>query len=179
MNKKTLFFSVAITIVLILGVLLVWVNQSDSSSAPQEAVASGPAKQLPDFQLLDSNQSLEVNRSDILGKKMLLNVWATWCVACRQEHSFLNHLAEQGVRIVGLNYRDRPQLVDTWFAELGNPYDVNLLDVAGRLGEQLPVVGAPETYFIDANGVIQHKHSGIISQSHWDQGLSKIYDQMQ
>jgi cytochrome c biogenesis protein CcmG/thiol:disulfide interchange protein DsbE len=115
-----------------------------------------------------------LGRRDLLGDKFLLNVWATWCVACREEHPFLEVLAEEGVRIVGLYYRDAPESADEWLAAKGNPYVINLLDMRGLLADKLPVRGAPETYFVDRRGVIVYKHSGVISAENWPQ-LNKIY----
>jgi cytochrome c biogenesis protein CcmG/thiol:disulfide interchange protein DsbE len=95
------------------------------------------------FSLADSMSDRVLTKADVVGSKLLLNVWATWCVACKREHGFLHQLAEQGVRLVGLNYLDARAPVDVWLTQLGNPYVMNLMDVNGELGEQLPVVGAP------------------------------------
>jgi cytochrome c biogenesis protein CcmG/thiol:disulfide interchange protein DsbE len=132
------------------------------------------AEALPAFTLHDGMTGELLGRRDLLGDKFLLNVWATWCVACREEHSFLEVLAEEGVRIVGLYYRDAPASADEWLAAKGNPYVINLLDKRGVLADKLPVRGAPETYFVDRRGIIVYKHSGIVSAENWPQ-LNKIY----
>ncbi len=188
MNKQALFFGVAIMIVLILLILLVAVNRTAPATSlldERQWLSSSQAlqpfikKALPEFRLYESMTSREVSRADIIGEKMLLNVWATWCVACRQEHDVLNHLSAQGIRIVGLNYRDKLPLVEEWFTKLGNPYVANLFDNKGKLGQLFPVIGAPETYFINRDGVIIHKHAGVLEQQHWDASLSHIYNAME
>jgi cytochrome c biogenesis protein CcmG/thiol:disulfide interchange protein DsbE len=83
------------------------------------------------------------------GKPVLLNVWATWCPTCRAEHQYLNQLSAQGVRVVGLNYKDDRQKAIVWLKELGNPYSLSLFDGDGMLGLDLGVYGAPETFLID------------------------------
>lgn len=133
---------------------------------------------LPVFSLQDINSGLVLANAEVVTGKLLLNVWATWCVACRQEHAFLHELSHEGVDVVGLNYRDSLTPVKQWLAELGNPYRVNLMDQQGRVGERLGVVGAPETYFVDSQGLIHYKHSGVIDRHHWTHTLSAIYDAM-
>ncbi len=88
-------------------------------------------------------------RTLIDGKPLLLNVWATWCPTCRAEHQFLNGLAQQGVRVVGMNYKDDRQKAMSWLQRLGNPYRLSLYDGNGLLGLDLGVYGAPETFLID------------------------------
>jgi len=140
---------------------------------------NGVAEVLPAFTLRDGMTGAELGYRDLLGQRLLLNVWATWCVACREEHPFLEALAHDGVRIVGLYYRDAPASADKWLQDRGNPYVINLLDMRGELADKLPVLGAPETYFIDSRGVIVHKHSGILNEKRWNDGLKAIYKNMQ
>ncbi|MFT7389647.1 MAG: cytochrome c biogenesis protein CcmG/thiol:disulfide interchange protein DsbE [Candidatus Endobugula sp.] len=141
--------------------------------------ANFTAAVLPSFSLQDGMTGAKFTRRDLLGHKQLLNVWATWCVACREEHPFLDALSHDGVRIVGLFYRDAPASADKWLKERGNPYVANLLDMRGELADKLPVIGAPETYFISSSGVIVHKHSGILDKERWDDGLQVMYQNMQ
>jgi cytochrome c biogenesis protein CcmG/thiol:disulfide interchange protein DsbE len=135
------------------------------------------AEVLPAFTLRDGMTGEMLGRRDLLGDKLLLNVWATWCVACREEHPFLETLSEEGVRIVGLYYRDAPASADEWLAARGNPYVINLLDIRGVLADRLPVRGAPETYFVDSRGIFVYKYSGVVSAENWPQ-LNKIYSSM-
>ncbi|MGV6808131.1 MAG: DsbE family thiol:disulfide interchange protein [bacterium] len=109
-----------------------------------------------------------VNREALTGKPALLNVWATWCAACRVEHPFLNQLAEQGVTLFGVNYKDDPAAAIRWLEAGGNPYKLNLMDLDGRLGLDLGVFGAPETYLLDAAGIIRFKHVGVLTPEIWE-----------
>jgi cytochrome c biogenesis protein CcmG/thiol:disulfide interchange protein DsbE len=95
-------------------------------------------------------------------------VWATWCPTCRAEHEFLNAIAEQDkVRIFGVNYHDQRDAAQQWLQELGNPYVFSVFDPNGSLGIELGVVGAPETYLIDAQGVVIDKLTGELNERTW------------
>jgi cytochrome c biogenesis protein CcmG/thiol:disulfide interchange protein DsbE len=100
----------------------------------------------------------------MLGKVWLLNVWASWCVACRDEHPTLLALSKaRVVPIVGLNYKDtRPEGLG-WLNQFGNPYDVSAFDRDGRVGIDFGVYGVPETFVIDKRGVIRMKHIGPLT----------------
>ena len=101
---------------------------------------------------------------DLLGQVWLLNVWASWCVACRIEHPLLVDLAKtHPVPIYGLNYKDKPAAATAWLANFGNPYVVSLLDGDGLVGIDLGVYGVPETFVVDKQGVIRHKHIGPVT----------------
>ncbi|MGS2718111.1 DsbE family thiol:disulfide interchange protein [Eionea flava] len=141
-------------------------------------VSSGMVEAIPDFMLVDGMTDEVINRGDIIGEKFLLNVWATWCVACREEHDFLMVLANQDVPILGLYYRDAPQSAIEWLETKGNPYRKNVLDTRGMLADKFPVRGAPETYFIDRYGYVVYRHSGIINAENWANELSAIYQSM-
>ena len=85
-------------------------------------------------------------------------MWATWCPTCYAEHKYLNELAGKGVKIIGMNYKDDRNKAVGWLNDLGNPYLISLFDGSGMLGLDLGVYGAPETFIIDANGVIRYRH---------------------
>jgi len=105
-----------------------------------------------------------------------LSVWATWCAACRVEHPHLNRLAEQGVPIVGLNYKDERDKAVEWLAERGDPYTQVIYDPEGSLGFDLGVYGAPETYLIDAKGIVRHRHVGVVDQDVWESDFEPLYE---
>jgi len=125
-------------------------------------------KPLPEFNLttLDNPNSV-ITSLELNNKAALLNVWATWCVSCRVEHAYLNTLAEKGITIFGLNYKDDQQKANQWLARLGNPYQLNLFDVNGKLGLNMGVYGAPETYVLDANGIVRYRHVGVVNEKVW------------
>jgi len=118
-----------------------------------------PAFRLP--ALKDPEQF--ISNTDFKGKVTLLNVWATWCVACRQEHPLLVKLRQQGVEIYGLNYKDKRPAAEQWLQRFGNPYIANAFDADGRVGIDWGVYGTPETFVIDKHGIIRHKHIGPIT----------------
>lgn len=125
-------------------------------------------KPLPPFntpKLLTPEQT--VNQNDLKGQIALINVWATWCPSCKQEHAFLNQLKQRGVVIYGVNYKDERQGAIEWLNQYGDPYVLNVFDERGQLGVDLGVYGAPETFLIDANGIIQHRHAGPLHDAVW------------
>jgi cytochrome c biogenesis protein CcmG, thiol:disulfide interchange protein DsbE len=102
--------------------------------------------------------------ADMRGKVWLLNVWASWCAACRVEHPLMVELAKSGVvPIVGFNFKDDPKAAQRWLEELGNPYMASVMDRDGRVGIEYGVYGAPETFLIDRDGVIRFKQVGPIT----------------
>ena len=105
-----------------------------------------------------------VRPADFRGQPWLLNVWATWCVSCRVEHPVLIAAAERhGATIVGLDYKDERAAAIDWLRQRGDPYVVSAYDPDGRVGLDLGVYGVPETYVVDAEGIIRYKHIGPVS----------------
>lgn len=119
-----------------------------------------PAFSLP--RLDDPQQQLAL--ADLKGKVWLLNVWASWCVACRIEHPVLVDLAKSGaVPVYGLNYKDQRADALAWLAKHGDPYRVSLSDSKGLVGIDFGVYGVPETFVIDKTGTIRFKHIGPVT----------------
>jgi len=106
------------------------------------------------------------------GEVALVNVFASWCTACRQEHPLLMALSRQGlVPIHGLNYKDKPQDAADWLNALGDPYSRTGADLNGRVGIEWGVYGVPETFVVDAEGIIAYKHIGPITEKDWEDTL--------
>ena len=104
--------------------------------------------------------------ADMRGKVWLLNVWASWCVSCRDEHPVLVELSRRGVMpILGLNYKDKGEEAAAWLKQYGNPYELSVVDADGRIGIDYGVYGVPETYLIDAEGVIRYKQIGPLTRA--------------
>ncbi len=122
-------------------------------------------KPAPEFELPRLYQPDQtMSRDEMLGKVWLLNVWASWCVSCRQEHPVFMQLARSGlVPLYGLNYKDERQAATTWLEDFGNPYVASGYDVKGRVAIDYGVYGVPETFVIDKQGVIRHKHTGPVT----------------
>jgi cytochrome c biogenesis protein CcmG/thiol:disulfide interchange protein DsbE len=92
------------------------------------------------------------------------------------EHPYLNQLSEQGVPIFGVNYKDADADALKWLAELGDPYRLSIVDAQGSLGLDLGVYGAPETYLVDADGIIRYRHVGVVDDRVWRDILQPLYD---
>jgi cytochrome c biogenesis protein CcmG/thiol:disulfide interchange protein DsbE len=134
-----------------------------------------PTFRLP--QLKDPTKTFSAG--DMKGKVWLLNVWASWCIACREEHPHLFEYAKSGAApIIGLNYKDRPEDALEWLGELGDPYDLSAVDLEGRVAIDYGVYGAPETYIIDKNGTIREKHVGPVTPDVWSQKVLPLVQKL-
>jgi cytochrome c biogenesis protein CcmG/thiol:disulfide interchange protein DsbE len=122
-------------------------------------------KPMPEFSLPRlKDPAATLSDSDLKGKVSVLNIWATWCVSCRAEHEVLLQLANTGlVDIYGLNYKDERAKAQQWLQQLGDPYVANAFDADGRTGIDWGVYGAPETFIMDKQGMIRHKHIGPLT----------------
>lgn len=178
MNKKILFIPLIAFMALaaIFATQLVR-NQSGDDPTKLESVLIG--KEVPEFRLEDLAEPGKLyDQAVFKGEPLLLNVWATWCPTCYAEHSYLNKLAAQGVKIIGLNYKDDRNKAVGWLNELGNPYLISLFDGNGMLGLDLGVYGAPETFLIDANGVVRYRHVGDVNPTNWASTLEPMYQDL-
>ena len=102
-------------------------------------------------------------------------MWGTWCPGCRQEHDYLISLSRSGgIPIVGLNWKDDTRLAREWLNSLGNPYRQVAVDQDGRVAIDWGVYGAPETFLVDAAGIVRHRHVGPLSQEIWDQSFAPL-----
>jgi cytochrome c biogenesis protein CcmG/thiol:disulfide interchange protein DsbE len=116
----------------------------------------------------------------MLGKVSLLNVWASWCVACREEHPVLMALARQGiVNIYGLNYKDTRADATRWLQQFGDPYQVSAFDEQGTVGIDYGVYGVPETYVIDKQGIIRHKVIGAVNEENLQKEILPLIKELQ
>ncbi len=137
-------------------------------------------KPLPDFALAKLRAPEQtLSRTDLTGKISLLNAWATWCVECRREHPVLVAIAEEGkVPVYGLNYKDQRADALQWLQRLGDPYVASGFDGDGRVGLDLGVYGLPETFLIDEQGMIVHKHIGPISREIWQSDFVPVIERL-
>ena len=132
---------------------------------PREVPSPLIGKPAPGFELPLLHQPDKVSsQSEMLGTVWVLNVWASWCISCREEHAALTALARSGAApVIGLNYKDEREHALAWLGRFGDPYTVSLHDREGRLGMDYGVYGVPETFVIDRTGVIRYKRVGILT----------------
>ncbi len=121
-------------------------------------------KPAPEFALSPLREGAQgLSRADLEAPGVkLVNIWASWCGPCRIEHPLLMSLAEEGLTIHGINYKDRPEAAEAFLEELGDPYALIGSDDTGRTGIEFGVYGVPETFVVNADGVIVYKHVGPI-----------------
>ncbi len=159
------FWWPVVAFVALLGFLMFGLTR-DPNELPSTFINKpAPAFSLPS--LLEPERI--VSPADFEGEWVLVNVWATWCVGCRQEHDFLLQLARDGtIPIYGINWRDNRDEAIRWLRQLGDPYVVSGFDGNNRAGIDWGVYGAPETFLIDPGGIIRHKHLGPLSANIWE-----------
>ena len=133
----------------------------DPNALPSPLIGrAAPAFDLPELRA----PGTRVRSAQLLGQPWLLNVWGSWCPACRIEHPFVADLAGSGrLPVVGLNYKDEPSEALRWLAQFGDPYAHIPVDADGRTGIEWGVYGAPESYLVGADGTVLWKHVGPLT----------------
>ena len=173
MNRKVIFF---LPLALLLGVcvlLLAGLNQDPKKIA--SALIDKPVPEFYQANLLDNRQTL--SPKDFPKRPFLINIWGSWCGYCQQEHPLLLELAKE-IPIVGVDYRDKPQNGIAMLQHMGNPYILVIDDSRGELALKLGVDGAPETYLVDANGIIRYPHSGLLDRETWQKTFEPQLNQL-
>jgi cytochrome c biogenesis protein CcmG/thiol:disulfide interchange protein DsbE len=173
--RRRLILLLPLALFLALGGFLLRGLQLDPRAMPS-ALIDQP---LPEFSLPILGQAGIVDRNGVTGEVALFNVWATWCVSCRVEHPYLTQLGQQGVPIYGINYKDVDAEALAWLQQLGDPYRLSIVDAEGSLGLDLGVYGAPETYVVDARGLIRYRHVGVVNEQVWRQVLQPIMQELE
>jgi cytochrome c biogenesis protein CcmG/thiol:disulfide interchange protein DsbE len=179
MGRLKLFIPLAIFIVLGLFFYVMMQRISEGEYSPQTLPSvlvnkPFPAFSLPKLEQLDNT----VTQAQLQGEIALINVWATWCPSCHEEHGYLNQLAQQGVVIFGVNYKDDVFKAQQWLQEKGNPYRLNIVDKQGRLGIDMGVTGAPETYVIDHRGFVRMRFQGPLNALVWQDKFVPLITQL-
>ena len=174
MKKK---FIIPLVVFIILAGFLAVGLFLDPKRVPSPYIGkTAPAFKLP--VLLEASQTF--SPTDLNGEVWLLNVWATWCVSCRQEHPVLVDFSrQQPYKMVGLNYKDNVPGAKQWLQDLGNPYYINAVDKSGRVAIDWGVYGAPETFVIDKKGIVRYKHIGPLSYKDLDEIVLPLLQELQ
>jgi cytochrome c biogenesis protein CcmG/thiol:disulfide interchange protein DsbE len=157
-----LVFLLPVTLFIALAVALAWGLTRDPGELPSVLIG----KSVPEFALPPvQGRTLGLSSDDLQGEVSLVNVFASWCTACRDEHPLFMRLSASGVvPIHGLNYRDRPEDAASWLDELGDPYTRTGADRNGRVGIDWGVYGVPETFVVGPDGSIAYKHVGPVTE---------------
>ncbi|HZI83129.1 MAG TPA: DsbE family thiol:disulfide interchange protein [Casimicrobiaceae bacterium] len=154
-------WSVPLAIFLVLLAFL-WMGLGRDPSVVPSPLIGKPAPSFRLAQLHKPNEWLQAG--DLKGKVWLLNVWASWCVSCREEHPLLLQLAKSDVLpVYGLDYKDKQDQALAWLAQNGDPYTASIVDADGRVGIDYGVYGVPETFLIDKQGIIRYKQIGPLT----------------
>jgi cytochrome c biogenesis protein CcmG/thiol:disulfide interchange protein DsbE len=176
---KRLLFILPVLVFVTVGIGLAVGLTRDPSVLPSALID----KEVPSFVLppLEAHDKPGLQTMDLSGgnEVALVNVFASWCVPCRVEHPLLMRLAEQGVPIYGINYKDRPEDARDWLAELGDPFRRIGMDRDGRVGIEWGVYGVPETFVVDRDGRIRHKHVGPLQARDLDQTILPLLAELQ
>lgn len=169
-------FVIPLVLFVVLAVFLAIGLGRDPHEVPSPLI-NKPAPQFQLAQLKDPSQTFSA--AEMRGKVWLLNVWASWCITCRDEHPLLLEYARsKAVPIYGLNLKDKREDALAWLGELGDPYVLSASDLDGRVGIDYGVYGAPETYLIDRNGVIRFKQIGPVTPDIWTQKILPLAQQL-
>ena len=173
MNRLTHYLPLALFIVLILG-LFTFLDREESDL--RSALLN---KDFPDFSLSRLDNEEIITKDDLLELPSLLNVWATWCVACLVEHPFLKELKNEArIKIYGLNYKDDRNKALKLLDKIGDPYEFSIFDKDGKLAIDLGVYGAPETFLIDNEGIIRVRHVGVLTPEVWEQKFDSVLSKL-
>jgi cytochrome c biogenesis protein CcmG, thiol:disulfide interchange protein DsbE len=169
-------YLIPLALFLVLVVILAIGLTRDPNELPSALINKpAPTFRLP--QLKDPAKTFSAE--DMRGKVWMLNVWASWCIACREEHPLLFEYQESKViPIYGLNYKDRGEDALAWLEELGDPYLLSAVDLDGRVAIDYGVYGAPETYIIDKSGTIRMKHVGPVTRDVWSKKILPLVQEL-
>ena len=173
MNRLTHYLPLALFIVLILGLF----TFLDREEHDLRSVLLN--KDFPNFSLSKLDNEEVITKDDLLELPSLLNVWATWCVACLVEHPFLMKLKnESRIKIYGLNYKDDRKKAVKLLDKIGDPYEFSIFDHEGILAIDLGVYGAPETFLIDKSGIIRVRHVGVLTPEVWEEKFNGVLNDL-
>jgi cytochrome c biogenesis protein CcmG/thiol:disulfide interchange protein DsbE len=173
MRRYLIPFAIFLVLMVFLGIGL--------QLKPREVPSPFIGKPAPAFSLpiLDKAQS-SFSPEQMKGQVWVLNVWASWCAACRDEHPLLVDFAKtQNTPLIGLDYKDKPEAAIAWLKQFGDPYRLSVSDINGQVGIDYGVYGVPETFVIDRLGIIRHKHIGPLTKEALDKTIIPLIARLQ
>ena len=154
---------------LFIAIFLYFSLNSNSSKLPSPLLG----KMFPNIEAKDFYSDESVLLTDLFSDNIsLVNVWASWCVTCRQEHQMMMKIANnKDLQLIGINYKDTRADGEKYLEVMGNPFDVIVFDPSGKIGLNLGVYATPETFLVNQQGVILYKHIGAIDSKIWEEGF--------
>ena len=170
-------YLIPLTIFFGLTILFIFGLQNDPRYVPSPLIDKpAPEFVLPSLHELQST----ISKKNFNRKVVLLNVWASWCMACQFEHPILNAAVEEyQINLYGLNYKDKRANAIAWLEKLGNPYIDSAYDESGNVGIDYGVYGVPETFILDKGGIIRYKHIGPIDKQQFDDIIMPIIKRLE
>ncbi len=185
-SKPRISLLVLLPLVLFLALAGLFMFQLLWGKDPQQIPSVLINKPAPDFELpplagliKDGQELPGLSKAELLGKVTVVNIWASWCVPCRQEHPFLIELAKDDrINLVGLNYKDKPENALEFLSELGNPYSAVGVDQKGRAAIDWGVYGVPETFIVGPEGIIRYKYIGPLSAQSYQSAFLPSLDKV-
>ena len=172
MKKQLLIFPSIVFFFILLVFFYLLIIDRDPTELPSVLIE----KKVPRFEtesLLDDKKF--ISTEEFGNKTVIVNFFATWCKPCREEHPYIKRLSNiQGIKIIGINYKDNSQRTIKWLKELGNPYSNIAIDSNGQIGIDWGVYGLPETFIVNAEGIIKYRHVGPITKKVYNNFYSKV-----
>ena len=172
MKKQLLIFPSIVFFFILLVFFYLLIIDRDPTELPSVLIE----KKVPRFEaesLLDNKKF--ISTEEFGNKTVIVNFFATWCKPCREEHPYIKRLSNaKGIKIIGINYKDNPQRTIKWLKELGNPYSNIAIDSNGQIGIDWGVYGLPETFIVNAKGIIKYRHVGPITKKIYNNFYSKV-----
>ncbi len=148
---------------------------------PREVPSPFTGKPAPNFALpILGKEPNSFTPEQMKGQVWVLNVWASWCVACREEHPLLvDFVKTQTTPLIGIDYKDKPEAAKAWLKQFGDPYQLSISDLNGQVGIDYGVYGVPETFVIDRSGIIRYKHIGPLTKEAIEQKMIPLIAKLQ
>lgn len=173
---KRLLFILPVIAFVGLAVFLGYGLTQDPKELPSQLID----RPLPEFALpgIATDGGPGIASASFRGEPRLLNVWASWCAACPQEHPVLTRIAQEGFPVYGIAWKDKPEDSRAWLARYGNPYAGIGADQQGRTAIDLGVTGVPETFIVDKKGRVRFKQIGPISPEVWEGQIKPLMQQL-
>ena len=172
MKKQLLIFPSIVFFFILLVFFYLLIIDRDPTELPSVLIE----KKVPRFESQSLLNDKKFISTEEFGNKItIVNFFATWCKPCRDEHPYIKRLSNtKGIKIIGINYKDNSQLTIKWLKELGNPYSNIAVDSKGQIGIDWGVYGIPETFIVNAEGIIKYRHVGPITKKAYNNFYSKV-----